>query len=97
VQNKRKNCKKKDRSKIVLIHAMKECTRSIGTAPPILNLDTRPRSVDNLKHPPLYLRYPLYMRLGGPHSRSGRFEEGKNPLPVWELEHTIVELAAGEK
>jgi hypothetical protein len=27
-------------------------------------------------------RYPLYRRLGGPQSRSGRTDQRKNPLPL---------------
>jgi len=65
-----------------------------GIAPPIRDLDIRLRSADNLQLPPLYPRYSLYRRLGGPQSWSGHFEEEKNLLPLRELEHTIVELAA---
>jgi hypothetical protein len=31
-------------------------------------------------------RYPLYRRLGGPQSRSGRYEKEKNRLPLPEIE-----------
>ena len=64
-------------SKIVPIHTINACMGHRGIAQPILNLDTRLRSADNLKPPPFYLPYPLYRRVGGPQRRSGRFEEEK--------------------
>jgi hypothetical protein len=76
---------------------MKACMGHRGIAPPFLNLDTRLRSAENLKPSPFYLPYPLFRRVGVSRSRSRRFEEEKNLLPMWGLEHTIVELAVGKE
>jgi hypothetical protein len=53
----------------------------------ILNLGTIWRWVVNFMPLPLYsprklFQYPLYMRLGGPQSRSGRCGEDKNVFPL---------------
>jgi hypothetical protein len=52
----------------------------------ILDLGTRWRWVVSLTPRPLYPRYPLDRRLGGPQSRSGRSGEEKNLLPLPEIE-----------
>jgi hypothetical protein len=52
-----------------------------------LDLGTRWRWVVSFKHHPLYprgksRRYPLYRRLGGPHSRTGSCGVEKEHLPL---------------
>jgi hypothetical protein len=64
-------------------HAMEAYWGSGGTAPRILDLDTRWRWVVSFTTRPLYLQgkstwYPLDSRLGGPQSRSGRGGKEKN-------------------
>jgi hypothetical protein len=69
---------------------MKSYFDSGGTAPRILNLDTRWRWVVSFTPTPLYLRgkshqYPLSRRLGGPHILSGRGGKEKNSQPRQEF------------
>jgi hypothetical protein len=56
----------------------------------ILNLGTRWRRVVSFTPQPHYSRgYPLDMRLGGHHSRSGRCEEEKDLLSLLEIEFRL--------
>jgi hypothetical protein len=57
---------------------------------------TRWRWVVSFIHLPLYTQgknpcYPLYRRLGGPQSRSGRGDEEKNSRPLLGLEPLIIQ------
>jgi hypothetical protein len=63
--------------KIVQHHAVKTYWRSGGIALRILNLDTRWRWVVSFTSRPLYPRYPVDRRLGGPQRRCGREGEEK--------------------
>ena len=64
----------------MLVYAMKAYGGSRGIALPILNLG-------RLNPPP----YPLNRRLGGPRSRSGRFEKENNVLFLLGIELRIVQ------
>jgi hypothetical protein len=48
----------------------------------VVSITPRPRFTPGGKSP----RYPLYRRLGGPQSRSGRRGKRKNPLPLSGIE-----------
>jgi len=72
-----------------------------GTAPRILNLGSRKRSVDSFTSRPLYPQrkkpwYPLYRRLGGPQSLSGHGDEGKNSQPLSAVEPPSPEFRQNE-
>jgi hypothetical protein len=72
---------------------------SRGIAPRFLDLGTRWRWVVSFTSMPLYRQgkspwYPLYRRLGGPQSRSGRGGEEKNSLSLPGLEPSIIQLVA---
>jgi hypothetical protein len=67
--------------------------------PRILGLGTRWRWVVGFTPRPLYPQgrspwYPLYRRLGGPQSRSGRGGEEKNSQPMQGLEPQIIQTVA---
>jgi hypothetical protein len=62
-------------------HAMKTYWESGGIAPQILNLGTMWRWEVSFTPGPLYPRYPFNRRLGGSHSRSGRWEIVENSCP----------------
>jgi len=55
---------------VIPLHAPKAYTGRRGTAPLILNIGARRRSVVDITPQPLY--HPLDRRLGGPHNRSAR-------------------------
>ena len=71
---------------VVFVHTIKSHRGSWGTAPLILNLGARRKWVVNFAPRPLYpwkeYRYPLYRRLGGSRSRSGRFREDNLSPPA---------------
>ena len=78
------------KGKAVPVRSMEACTVSRGTPAFILNLGTKWRRVVNIKFrrviPGKEPRYPLKRGLGGPQSRSGRFEEEENVSPLPEFE-----------
>ena len=80
------------------IHAIRQYSGSRGRAPLIPNLDTRERCVIKIISQMLYPQKehpkPLNRRLGGSQSRSGRFGEKKNLLPLWEFEAQTVQSVA---
>ena len=82
------------KGRVVAVHSMKTYTGSGGTAPLNLNLGTKWRCVVNFKFrrvmPGKEPRYRLKRGLGGPQSRSGRFEE-ENLSPLPEFEPRIVQ------
>jgi hypothetical protein len=77
---------------------MKVYRWSTGIAPLILNLGTRWRWVFNLSPRPFYpekeSRYPSNRRLGGPQSRSGRFGEENDLLPLLGFKPQIAQPVA---
>jgi hypothetical protein len=80
-------------------HAMKAHWGNGGIAIRILDLSTRWRWAVGFTPRPLYpqgknSRYPLYSRLSGSQSRSGRGGEEKNSYPLPELEPPIIQPVA---
>jgi hypothetical protein len=78
---------------------MMEYWASGGIAPYILDLGTRWRLVVSFTPRPLYPQeknawYPLYRRLGGPQSRSGRGSDEIISCPLPGLEPPIIQLVA---
>jgi hypothetical protein len=80
-------------------HAMKAYWESGGIALSILELGIRWRSVVSFTYRPLYPHgnspwYPLYRRLGGLQSRSGRGCEENKSQPLPGLEPPIIQPVA---
>jgi hypothetical protein len=71
------------------------CIRESKHSSTILNLGTRWRWAVSFTPLLLYLRgnnpwYPFHRKLGGPHSRSGRYGEEKNLRPSPEIKHQFL-------
>jgi hypothetical protein len=87
-------CEKRLNSKLALIHAIKAYRGNGGIYPLILDLWSRRKWLVSVTPWPLYLRYPLNRRLGGPQSRFWRFGDEITLLLLPGLQPRIVQPVA---